>query len=439
MFALITNNKNITLPLILIAFAIALQIQVTWFSNETYNGLRLNLADTTLPILGLFILIGLFLNKTTLPKFQIKHSIKWLIFLQCIMIAALLNSYIEYQEIIRWALINKTIGFAILTSYFLLGGWLANQIRENQLHLFIKTTVYFFLTAMVLQTLDYSLYYTGFLDKTIFPQFPAAGLIANKNTYFLLYLCVLTIVSCYRNLQLPPVIIFLLYALIPITLIYTGARTSVLILPILLPVLFLLTTNGNRKKVIIALIIGSLSIPFFLNFQKIVLPSFKARNQQTFNIVQINPKHGSIKKSLNQLSYPGDQLRVEILKTTIGLIKENPILGSGLGSVIKKETSEKFPNTVMDSTPLWLWAETGLIGLLAFLSFYAVCLKTIYKNGFNTENSETAQGLNKSIFVTMLIFGVMCIFHELLYTRFLWFFMGLALAYPLKEKLTPAA
>jgi O-antigen ligase len=432
MLTFFTKKQNIIPTAILAVFAIALQIQITLFSNETYHGLRINLADIALPFLGIFILASTLLKRTKLPNFNIKHPIKWLVLLQCIFIAALFHSYINYQELIRWAFINKTIGFSILATYFLLGGWIANQIKEQQLHLFIKTLVYFFLLIMVLQTIDYSLYYLEIRSSTLFNHFPASGLIANKNTYFFLYLSILGLATFNRSI-IPSYILLLLYSLLPITLIFTGARTAIFILPLLLPALFFFTSKENKKIIILSLIVGILSVFVFMHFQKVRIPSFKTTNYQSFSIVKDYSAQADIQKSLNNLTYAGDKLRIELLKTTLTLIKENPIIGSGLGSIIKEETSKDFPDTIMDSTPLWLWAETGLIGLFVFLSFYFICLKTIYKNGFNKENSETARNLNKSVLIIMLIFGLMCLLHELLYTRFLWFFMGLALAYPLKK------
>ncbi len=423
-----TRNR-LTIPTYILAFcAIALQIQITLFSNDTYNGLRINSADVVLPFLGLFILISLFIKRSKFPEFHIKHSIKWLVVLQCIFIVALFHSYINYQELIRWALINKTIGFSILIAYFLLGGWLAYQIKEQHLKIFIKVIIYSFLIIMILETIDYSLYYLGVQHSTIFPKFPASGLIANKNTYFFLYLSILGLATFNRNI-IPSWVFLLLYSFIPITLIFTGARTAVFTLPFLLPALFFLTSKENKKIIVLSIVIGAVSIGAFVSLKTRLPPSLHEINYKSLNVIKSNHNNGT----LNNITYHGDQLRVEILKTTINLIKENPVLGSGLGSIIKEETSEKSPNTVMDSTPLWLWAETGLFGLFTFLGFYLICIKTVYKNGFNKENSETARNLNKSILFMMLIFGVMCLFHELLYTRFLWFFMGIALAYPLKE------
>lgn len=426
--------KNKTFAFCIAAcIAIAIQVQITIFQSGNYAGLRINLVDLFLPVLGIFILLGIVTKKTKLPALQIKRPIIWLSALFAVLLLALLNSYFLYQEISIWALFNKTIGFLILSAYFMLSGWLGNQSNEKQLLYFLQIFVGFFCTTLLAQLIDYILYFTSITDHFYTQKYPMAGFSGNKNTYVFLYSICLGIATLFSfKEKYSKLFVFILWAAIPLFYIFTGARTMLLLLPFLLPLLFFLASRINKKIIFIAMLFGTLSAMMFVNFKTLKVGSFSHHNYEVFKNA---PSLLSEENPSNLIEYRGDSIRLDVLQATLQLIKENPILGSGLGSIIRQDISEKFPNMIMDSTPLWLWAETGIIGLAFFLSFYFVCLRQFWINGFKNKSDPTTVQLNQFAFCMMLIFSVMCLFHELLYTRFLWFFMGLALAYNVKPSL----
>jgi hypothetical protein len=58
----------------------------------------------------------------------------------------------------------------------------------------------------------------------------------------------------------------------------------------------------------------------------------------------------------------------------------------------------------------------------------------LWKVLLKIRTGEDAHGIYLGILLMMMIFAIMSLVHELLYTRFLWFFMGLALALPRDER-----
>jgi O-antigen ligase len=140
-------------------------------------------------------------------------------------------------------------------------------------------------------------------------------------------------------------------------------------------------------------------------------------------------------KVASNITYHGDSNRLNILHHVSGMIKEKPFLGSGLGSVIITQVRETGSYIdLMDCTALWLWAETGVIGLLFFLTFYILCFRAIWKKAHNKDAPEFTQRFSMGAILMLLTFGVMSLFHELLYTRFLWVFLGMALTLPIVKK-----
>ncbi|MEM9470017.1 MAG: O-antigen ligase family protein, partial [Pseudomonadota bacterium] len=166
---------------------------------------------------------------------------------------------------------------------------------------------------------------------------------------------------------------------------------------------------------------------------KAPLTAYSVRGHNTDGLIKATQvlDNKSVEDVTNDISYKGDSNRLKILDHVFTMIKEKPVLGHGLGSVMLSQEREtgSFID-LMDSTPLWLWAETGLIGLSFFLSFYTICLIRLFKAFNDNENNEITRAFTKGAFMMLLIFGLMSLFHELLYSRFFWLFLGMALAMP---------
>ncbi len=413
--------------------AFALQIQISFFASESYKGLRFNLADTALPFIGIFILYSL-ISKTSLwPEFHIKNAYLWLFGIGVIFIASLVHGYILYDQWSNWGLVNKIIGWFILTSYFLLGGWLAHNTKPQQLLLFIKTALYFFITISTILCFAAILQQYGLYKITM----PLSGLMANKNAFIFLTLSLLSIATLFRGSLLSARLVYFFWFLLPIIFAYTGARAGLLAFPILFILPFLTDfSKATWAKIVTAFILGALCIAII----QFSAPNFlrALETKYIFSVNHVLKKSEETSKEIPLLA--GDSIRLKILDTTFKTIKDHPILGAGLGSAkIKQEEQWGAFINIIDCTPLWLWAETGLVGLSAFLIFYALILRALWRNGRDKGHDEIRRKLSNGVLLTLLIFGVMCLFHEILYTRFLWFFLGLALAAPFKRAASNSA
>lgn len=422
-----------------IFMAIALQIQISFFATEDYKGLRLNLADIMLPFIGLIILFTLCQKTTAWPQFHIKHTYYWLAGLGLILIAALGHGYLLYDQWSYWGLTNKIIGWFVLSAYFLLGGWLASNAKENVVRIFLKSIIAFFLLVFTVQALDLTAYYLTISPKPLLIEFPLAGLMANKNAFAFLFLSLLGTITIFNHQYLSLKLIYFFWFIAPFALAYTGSRSAAITLLLLIPILFVCTREtANWKKMFLFLLIGIIAV---FSLYKTAPKKFHVFHPKRIevtayikNIVADTMKGEKITKIEQKTIYAGDSIRLKIIDAALNTIKEHPFLGGGLGSAFIKQEEQwgKFIN-IIDCTPLWLWAETGLIGLAAFLIFYFLILRRLWQNVWNEDNDDIAKKLSLSVFMMLIIFGVMCLFHEILYTRFLWFFMGLALAIPLKR------
>jgi O-antigen ligase len=108
----------------------------------------------------------------------------------------------------------------------------------------------------------------------------------------------------------------------------------------------------------------------------------------------------------------------------------HPVLGSGLGAFLKEYVSSTGRPLVIHSTPLWLAAEAGIIGLLVF----AAPLLRILKGEMEPARRHDLAAL--FLVLAILGFGTMASVHELLYQRPVWLLLGAALAVPRQTERT---
>jgi uncharacterized membrane protein YbhN (UPF0104 family) len=113
---------------------------------------------------------------------------------------------------------------------------------------------------------------------------------------------------------------------------------------------------------------------------------------------------------------------IESLEGGLDLFREHPLFGAGLGGFMEKHVAETGRPLVIHSTPVWLLAELGLVGLLAF----AVPALRIFRQEIKRAPSDATAML---LVLILVAFGVMSLVHELLYQRSLWLLLGACLAH----------
>ena len=114
-----------------------------------------------------------------------------------------------------------------------------------------------------------------------------------------------------------------------------------------------------------------------------------------------------------------DQDRFKSILDGLRMFSDNPVFGRGLGAYIAEQKNAT--HVVIHSTPVWLMAELGLIGLLAFV---VPALRIV-----RMEARRIAFDPVSGLLVMMLVaFGMMSAVHEMLYQRPTWLLLGAALS-----------
>jgi hypothetical protein len=106
----------------------------------------------------------------------------------------------------------------------------------------------------------------------------------------------------------------------------------------------------------------------------------------------------------------------------LSMFLAHPIVGAGLGAYMEEKIRTTGVPLVIHSTPIWLLAETGLVGFAVFMA----SAYRLYASALPRSNEPAA-------LLLLLILGclaVMSSVHELMYQRAFWILLGAVVAMP---------
>lgn len=105
---------------------------------------------------------------------------------------------------------------------------------------------------------------------------------------------------------------------------------------------------------------------------------------------------------------------------------ERPIFGNGLGAYMHHYVISTGGPLVIHSVPVWLLAETGLIGLLTFAATFGFATRHAYRGLSRPEGSGWAVGL----LIALICIAAAALVHDFFFQRSFWFLLGLLAALP---------
>ncbi len=425
---------SFSLPLILLtAFAVLLQVQFNLFQDEYYTGLRIALSDIVIPFTGLAILYSLLRKKSHWPDWQLPYTYAWLAGLFSLLVLAALNTYYLYDVWSNWALMNKLPGFAVMVAYMALGGWIATNLCSEKVFQFTQTLCTFFFVILILQIYCMTLMIAYppstwfFIDLDLW--FPLEGFMANRNAYALftlISLCLLIGFDLSGKPLFPQRMTNIILFLLPFGLVDIGSRASFLALLILF-VYLLFAYRKRTVRFLLPFLLGIIALTALYAHAPQKLGFVREQNHEIFQKASEIKTLKDTKEVRQDFTYQGDENRLSTLEEALIIFKDHELFGAGLGAALYHQKLEDGKYiALLDSTPLWLLIETGIAGLLIFSLFFLFCLHRLWLG--------RKDPLTFSIFLAFLCYGVMCVFHEMAYTRQIWFLLGMALCVPFIRK-----
>lgn len=295
----------------------------------------------------------------------------------------------------QWALTNKYLGWFVLLAYGATG-YLSQRIGFERV---VETFVTAGAAIILIEIAE--LIYGSF--SGVPPQHHFSGFAENPNSFAfqcLMMLCISLTLKQYG-------MFFVATSLVGLWL--SGSRTGMMS-AIFVLVASALYQRSAWKMVAGALIIAALGVVGIMSMHLISGQDCTRYFSAVCGIS--NLISGQRLHSVTQ--------HVDLLASGWSMFTDHPIFGAGLGVFIDQWTGPQ--KLVIHSTPLWLLAELGIVGFLAFMiPAIRMAWSEMRRYGHNDQAGTF-------ILLALVAFGSMSMLHELLYQRSLWFLLGAALA-----------
>ncbi len=429
------NNSHLSIPkLVFFVLALALQIHFNLFAHAGYKGLLFNIADLLLPFLGIYVAFSLLTQKSEWPIWQKPFGYWAPALMSLCIVFGVLNGYRLLGVWEPWSVFNKGIGWFVLMSYLMLGAWFAANYSSLIRQYFIQPFIIFLcVTCIIEMGLRLIVTHEIFPESVFFAEgrYPQVmGFMVNRNALAMLYCSSLALGSVFltSNVELTRIENYgfrLLWAILPLFFVMNGSRTILLIAVPL--ILFMLFKNWRL---------------FLKQIAPLMLPSFMF--MPLLNIAQLNvllekylgllPKIAANESARAAELSVSDSYRIKFITDGLQLYRQNPITGAGIGANKLYHLAEgEREQTVLDNSLIWVLTEMGPAALIAFFSSYLAMFLSL-KNKIKQTMITWHSTFYLSVIFMMMVFGIFSLFHEVLYSRFLWVFLGLGLGLPISQQ-----
>ncbi|HUH59507.1 MAG TPA: O-antigen ligase family protein [Candidimonas sp.] len=202
-------------------------------------------------------------------------------------------------------------------------------------------------------------------------------------------------------------------------MILTASRSGIATMLIVFTVGFVIRRE-NRKTTLLALLLGLILWAFFVYSAELVLYVHGLFS----DLLGIEPPNAERLRSIQtRFSTPeSDVGRWLLTEKAFAVWLEAPLFGRGLGYFLDVSPAIMGLPIVIHNTALWLLTEFGLIGLIPFGFTFVILVIWAIKQ---TKRRLTAN----AVLLLLIAFILMSAFHEVLYQRIFWFFLGALLTY----------
>lgn len=338
-----------------------------------------------------------------------------------------------------WAFTNRLVGWFVLLAYLATGALIAKAGGTAGLRLLTST---FAIVALVIVVIDAAIFTTvvaGYQVPLEIVRYRSEGFAQNANA-FALQLLLATAILLEQKPEGREKVVPLALAFFGLWL--TGSKSALIGLGVVTAATLALRASSPRR-IATAGIAAAIAV-LIVNWLPEILFGITRGTQiaiQTVNSwfatgMSGGPPAVLVKRDFSALGVitagyeTSSTERVASLRAAWQMFLDHPILGNGLGAFLKEYVTATGAPLVIHSTPLWLAAEAGIIGLAVF----AAPLVRILKEEIAPARRHDLAGL--FLVLAILGFGTMASVHELLYQRPVWLLLGVALAIPRQDERT---
>lgn len=400
---------------LVILLALAMQVLLTISVKGTQ--IRVSAADFFLPLMLAVVFLKLRTLGTELVEWRVKRVWGWIFVLTIWFSVALVQGYYFTGGIQSWAFVNKYLGWYVLLIFFIFGALSANHISHNAFAAFCSVLLISSCALSLSDIVPYVQTMRG-LDN----YYRLEGLAGNPNAYGFL-LVIVSLVIWARQSTAPVIsksVDILANGLLLALIVFSGSRSAWL--GLLCGVGCLALAGRIRYIHMMGATVVAVCLVVTINSAQpieLAIRTFAGGTPSPNATASVVPY---IQRSA-MLEDSGVNHRIEILHNALSLWRQQPILGTGLGSFLWSELKAGRTSTI-HTTALWLLAETGLIGLLLFSGFLADMMFQLWKQ----RNEDEFNGMVIGGLAVLSAFAGASIGLEAMYQRHVWFLAGMALA-----------
>ncbi len=426
------------------SFMIFAFLSINFFLPVNGFDTKFSIADSFALVLGLSIFVSWFLRQR--KRIWIgNYTGKIFVLLLLTLIIGWFIGFINFNSN-SWAYVNRLSGSLIIICYLFTGLGIAKFIKtkdlDNFVYLFIITIYssiifqYFFYIYFNVDELNiYSSGENSLLKEVIgflrWSEGTPSGFFYDKNALGFSLLCSIGYLfsKISNNTFKKHDIYLILFS--SFLIILSGSRSSLLTLSILLgftSVYYYFSESEIHpwiKKTIYSVIF------MICAFLLILLMHFISSKGNTLTpLIDLTGARGISEY------FTFSEHRLYIIFISIKSFLNNPFFGLGLGGFVELKESGNLPEyciklgfssscpeyTVIHSSHLWIATEFGLYGTIAYILFFL--------NIYNSSKLLNYNDLRKPLILNIiLIFIIFSCFHDVMYQRILWIFLGFSLAY----------
>ncbi len=340
-----------------------------------------------------------------------------------------------------WAFVNRFAGWFILLAYAATGAMIVRHAGLAGFRMLART---FAAAAAAIALLDLAIFGGVVANLHVPPElisYRSEGFAQNANAFALQLLLAL---ACVIAAVEPGRLRALLLAGALTGLWFTGSRSGLIAIAVMAPLALWLYALKPRELVrpllAVVVVIGIVNwLPEILGavrfgwavavgYVDAAVTALFARTDSS-GASGPAPQLVIVKREFSPLEvvasgYSGSNVqRIASLRGGWAMFEAHPILGGGLGAFVEHYARTHGQALVIHSVPLWLLAETGVVGLLTFLAPFIRIVK------YEVRERAAGDPVRNALILSLIGFAVMAAVHDLFYQRALWLLLGAALAF----------
>ena len=380
------------------------------------GGLNVNLADPFALLGGALFLLSI-RQRRSQPAWRVSHFNLHVTVATFWITVALLIGAARFGWT-DWALTNKYLGWYVLMAYGATGALITASMPRDGMRLLLTTFVAAGFAIVSLELLLVSLRSAGLRLSIDVLWYNATGFAANRNA-FAFQLIMVTAAACALNLR--PRLFTAILASALAALWFAGSRAGWGTMVLLFGMAIWCGALTPRRAV--GAILAATALIVTIEhvwvvrwiFSWLLDPSGSLQFSSLRPEIPIRPN----------LSLYEDSTMAERLRSYVGaseLFVQNPLFGAGLGAHVERALRAAGTPLVIHSTPLWIAAEMGLVGLVIL----AVPILRIFRAEIGRARHDPTARL---LVLAIAGFAAMSLVHEMLYQRTFWLLLGAGLAW----------